>query len=534
MASTGRSLPRTDDLATPFDWSDTPLGSREGWSRELAVAIDSAIDARTAGPCRPAAATPEPATPAPAPPDIATPDPAAVLDALFRAAPLGLAVWDRKLRFLRINRTLAEMNGIPAEDHVGRHPAEILPDIQDLDAIVGRWQDILDTGVPWMNVEVHGATPADREAQRSWIEHFFPIEANGEILGIGAIIEETTERRRIENDLRASEARFQHFAAASSDVLWIRNVVTGAFEFVSPSLGSQLGLLGTGEDNVNLLDMILPEDFPAAWETLRRARDGHPTAHDCRARRPRDGAILWVRITAFPMRDKDGVIRRLGGIVRDITADRASSERLTVLVGELQHRTRNLMGITQAIVENTLENATDFATFTGKIRDRIAALSRAEGLLSQVQGRERVAFSELIRGELAAFGALPEETDRVRLAGPDDVPLRSSSVQTLALAIHELVTNAVKYGALGADKGYLTIRWWIEERGGSQCLTVDWREHGVVMAPPQATAGISGQGRELIEHALPYQLGATTRFILGDDGVHCTITLPVSNVGSMP
>jgi two-component system CheB/CheR fusion protein len=462
------------------------------------------------------------------------PGPAAVLDALFRTAPLGLAVWDRNLRFLRINRTLAEMNGIPAEDHVGRHPKEILPDIEDLDAIVERWQQVLDTGVPWMNVEIYGATPADREVQRSWIEHFFPIEANGRILGLGAIIEETTERRRIESALRASEARFQHFAAASSDVLWIRNVATGRFEFISPSLGSQLEPPGAGDAPVNLLDMILPEDFPAAWAALRQAREGHAIAHDCRARRPRDGATLWVRITAFPMRDKDGVIRRLGGIVRDITADRASSERLTMLVGELQHRTRNLMGITQAIVETTLESATDFASFTSKIRDRIAALSRAEGLLSQVQGRKRVAFSELVRGELAAFGALPEETDRVRLTGPDDVPLRSSSVQTLALAIHELVTNAVKYGALGADKGYLTIRWWLEDRAGSgQWLNVDWREHGVAMDAPQPAVSTTGQGRELIEQALPYQLGATTRFTLGADGVHCTIALPVSNAGSL-
>ncbi|MCU6454374.1 PAS domain-containing protein [Sphingomonas sp. A2-49] len=522
-------MPRTDQSAAAFDWAATPLGPRDAWPEDLRTAIDAAVAGRTghgragAHPVR----TDDPATPAPA----------AVLDALFRTAPLGLAVWDRNLRFLRINQTLADMNGIPAEDHVGRHPAEILPDIEDLDAIVARWQEVLDTGVPWMNVEVYGATPADRDAQRSWVEHFFPIEADGRILGLGAIIEETTERRRVENALRASEARFQHFAAASSDVLWIRNVATGAFEFISPSLGSQLEVLGPGGEAVNLLDMILPEDFPAAWETLRQAREGHPTAHDCRARRPRDGAILWVRITAFPMRDKDGVIRRLGGIIRDITADRASSERLTVLVGELQHRTRNLMGITQAIVENTLETATDFATFTDKIRDRIAALSRAEGLLSQVQGRERVAFPELIRGELAAFGALPEETDRVRLAGPDDVPLRSSSVQTLALAIHELVTNAVKYGALGTEKGYLTIRWWLEDDlggGKGQRLTVDWREHGVTMAPSQAGGGTSGQGRELIEHALPYQLGATTRFALGDDGVHCTITLPVSTAGSMP
>lgn len=136
-------------------------------------------------------------------------------------------------------------------------------------------------------------------------------------------------------------------------------------------------------------------------------------------------------------------------------------------------------------------------------------------------------FDELIGAEIAA---LDGTADRVSLDGPDGVRLRSSSVQTLAMAIHELATNAIKYGALSQPQGRLTIGWSLERNGPGDrpWLHIDWRETGVVMpsAAPKPAGG--GQGRELIERGAAVSAQGQDQLRTGTGGIHCTISIPVS------
>ena len=104
----------------------------------------------------------------------------------------------------------------------------------------------------------------------------------------------------------------------------------------------------------------------------------------------------------------------------------------------------------------------------------------------------------------------------------------SRTVQTFAMALHELTTNAVKYGALKQAGARLTVQWQVITNKGDPWLNVDWRESGVSMQPSPGRRHGTGQGRVLIEKALPYQLRAKTTYQLTPDGVHCTIALPVS------
>ncbi len=201
--------------------------------------------------------------------------------------------------------------------------------------------------------------------------------------------------------------------------------------------------------------------------------------------------------------------------------------RQEILVAELQHRTRNLMGVIRSTADKTGRASNDLEEFREKFHDRLNALARVQGLLSRLNEHDRVTFDELIESELSAMDGSAERTS---LEGPSGVRLRSSTVQTLAMALHELATNAVKYGALGQPAGRLSVRWTLDEQGdgGRPWLHIDWRESGVKMpGGGEAVAG-TGQGRELIEQALPYQLGAQTSYVLGPDGVHCTIAIPVS------
>ena len=205
---------------------------------------------------------------------------------------------------------------------------------------------------------------------------------------------------------------------------------------------------------------------------------------------------------------------------------REREERLAVVVAELQHRTRNLMSVVGTIADNTMRTSNTFDDFKVSYHDRLEVLGRAQGLLFGKKEGGRVTFDELLNSELAAQSVRVGENGSVTLDGPKGVRLRSGTVQTLAMVLHELVTNAVKYGALKQPNGHLTVRWQeTSAEGGKPWLHLDWKESGVEM-PPLGPG--TGQGRELIERTLPYQFDAQTTFALEADGVHCTISLPAS------
>jgi PAS domain S-box-containing protein len=227
------------------------------------------------------------------------------------------------------------------------------------------------------------------------------------------------------------------------------------------------------------------------------------------------------------------------GAVLDITerkrADerlRESEQRLHVLVAELQHRTRNLLGVVSSVSKRTLADSVSLEDFGPRFRARLGALARVNGLLSRLHEGERITFDALIRTELSGYGALDENgyDPQVRLDGPQGVRLRSSMVQTLALGLHELATNALKYGALSRPEGRLQVRWGLlAGQGGERSLRIEWEESGVPVSLGQdAQPSHRGWGRELIEQALPYQMGARTTYELHSAGLRCTITLPVT------
>jgi two-component sensor histidine kinase len=208
---------------------------------------------------------------------------------------------------------------------------------------------------------------------------------------------------------------------------------------------------------------------------------------------------------------------------------RESQERLNVLVGELQHRTRNLISVVGAMADATLRTSETLDDFKTRFRERLGVLGRAQSLLSCATGSSRVGFDELLSTELAAHSVRVEENKAVTLFGPKGIRLRSSSVQPLAMALHELLTNAVKYGALQQPNAHLGICWQeISGPGGEPWIHIDWKEAGVEMPPSGSPCKGTGQGRDLIERALPYQFDAKTMFAIETDGVHCTISLPTS------
>jgi two-component sensor histidine kinase len=206
---------------------------------------------------------------------------------------------------------------------------------------------------------------------------------------------------------------------------------------------------------------------------------------------------------------------------------REREERLAGLVAELQHRTRNLVSVVGAMADDTMRTSSTFEDFKASYRDRLEVLGRAQGLLFRMKEGGRVTFDELLNSELAAHSVRLADGGPVTLDGPMGVRLRSSTIQMLAMVLHELLGNAVKHGALMQPNGRLTVRWRreIQAESGKPWLHLDWKESGVEV---HSLGGGTGHGRELIERALPYQFDARTTFALDADGLHCTISLPAS------
>jgi two-component sensor histidine kinase len=219
--------------------------------------------------------------------------------------------------------------------------------------------------------------------------------------------------------------------------------------------------------------------------------------------------------------------------VRTEMALRESEGRLRVLVSELQHRTHNLISVIASIASRTFLSHPEPGEFKSAFSESLKALSRAQRLLSKIEEGKRVTFDELL---LSEFAALTSEGDvgRIALDGPSGVRLRSSTVQTLALAVHELAMNAFKHGALYSKTGKLFIHWRLVQHRDQRCwIEIDWRESDVQTCPARSPLK-KGLGCELIEKALPYQLEARTILEFTGDGVHCTLAFPVSDTQLAP
>lgn len=248
------------------------------------------------------------------------------------------------------------------------------------------------------------------------------------------------------------------------------------------------------------------------------------SAPDVRWHVRKDGERIFIEGTVRRLQDSAGAAAGLIKIGQDVTERHRWQQRQEVLVAELQHRTLNLMGVVRSVAEQTASTSLTVEGFMDNFRQRIAALVRVQGLLSKLHDGERVTFKELIENELVALAG--HNRDNVSLNGPDDIKLRSRSVQILALALHELGTNALKYGALCQAGGRLCVHWEKQQHDGKPWLHIDWKETEITVPLQGSVPEGGGAGRDLIDRALPYQLGARTTYVIGVNGIHCTITIP--------
>jgi two-component system CheB/CheR fusion protein len=236
---------------------------------------------------------------------------------------------------------------------------------------------------------------------------------------------------------------------------------------------------------------------------------------ECRVQKADGSESYLVRLA--PYRAAEQLVQGVVVTFVDVTSLIRAEQRLKVLIAELQHRTRNLLALVQALAKQSFAEAPTLATFT----TRLAALGRVQGLISRADDN-RVSLRDVLMLELEALGDVA--AGRVSVRGAD-VSLPTEHIQTLALALHELATNAVKHGAFQAVAGRLDVTWHLQEE---RLLVLCWRESGLTTPPDSSRRGF---GRHLIERALAYSMQASTALVFGPDGVTCRIEIPLGPEG---
>lgn len=205
---------------------------------------------------------------------------------------------------------------------------------------------------------------------------------------------------------------------------------------------------------------------------------------------------------------------------RALAARERAEERQTLLTRELHHRVKNTLATVQAVAASTARSAKGLEQFQHAFSGRIASLARTHAILTEDE-RQAASLLDLLRMELARFAETSSR--RVALEGPP-VMLSSQVAIPLGMSIHELTSNSVKYGALSAERGSVTVAWDLQAEDGAPALHLNWLERG---GPEVVAPSRQGYGARVLERVLGGQVGATVAATYHPEGLEVTMTIPL-------
>ncbi|WP_343062270.1 PAS domain S-box protein [Hyphomicrobium methylovorum] len=347
-----------------------------------------------------------------------------------------------------------------------------------------------------------------------FVAHSTPLfDSHGELYGAMTLMTEVVKRH--EDQIQA--ARLAAIVASSDDAI-VSKTLDGYI--TSWNMGATR-IFGYTEDEMigqHITRIVPPELHSEEDALLARLRAGEHIDHFETVRVGKDGRRIDVSVTISPMRDMTtGHVIGASKVGRDIS-DRIRFDKLQqLLISELNHRVKNTLATVQSIANQTAHSAKSMTDFAVSFGGRLQALARMHSLLtdSTWQGAE---LSSIIRDQLQFSGA---GEDRISYSGPALV-LNSQVALHLALVLHELVTNALKHGALSNNDGKIEIHWVIRSDDGRR-LQLQWQELG---GPPVTAPAERGFGTTLIKCSLdPHDGNAVVHY--KRDGVVCEITLPL-------
>lgn len=327
-------------------------------------------------------------------------------------------------------------------------------------------------------------------------------------------------RALAEQALRESEARFRNMAEHAATMIWVADC-SGHCTFLNSQWYAFTGQAPGGGEGYGWLDAIHPDDRADAARDFRDAIKGAAAFRSEYRLRRADGAWRWVIDAAAPRLGDRGEFLGYIGSVIDITQRKEAEDRLKLLAREVDHRSKNMLSVVQSLIR--LTRGRTVRDFAAAVQGRIAALARAHTLLSDSrwQGAD---LRRLVTEELAPY---TRGTGRVAARGPV-VALTPVAAQSVAMALHELATNAAKHGALSAPGGHVAVAWEAAREG----LVLRWVETGgSPIAEPPAH---KGAGTGVIERVITAQLDGAVAFDWRPAGLACTITIPPAAFARAP
>lgn len=394
-------------------------------------------------------------------------------------------------------------------DVIGKTIRELVPNANE--AVIDLYDEVVRTGE-------RRHFEAYISALDLWMEaEVFPIEVPGRV---AVLFSNIGARKRAEEALRESERRMRTLAIGIPQLVF-RCEGDGSRTWGSPQWIAFTGL--TFEESVGFgwLNAVHPDDREATMRAWGGVAERGRYYCEHRILGAATGEYRWHQTRATPLRDEQEKILEWLGTSTDVEELRRLQRHQQLLIGELQHRVRNTLGVVRSIVRRTAERSCDVMEMAAHLQGRLAAFSRVQAAVTRTP-EGGVDLAGLIEDELVAHAA--RESERVTVAGPD-IALKAWPAGSLSLAIHELASNAVRYGALGAGEGRLSIRWSREERDGQHRLRLEWIERG--LDRPLETPEHRGFGLELLERSLPYELGAVTDVEFAPEGFRFTMEMPL-------
>ena len=337
----------------------------------------------------------------------------------------------------------------------------------------------------------------------------------GRVSGGISLLIDMGERRRAEVDT----ARLAAIVSSSEDAI-VSKTLEGVVTSWNAGAERIFGyppeeMIGQSIKKIIPPDLLAEED-----EFLAKLRRGERIEHFDTVRLAKDGREVEISVTISPIRDGTGAIVGASKVARDIGERRRHENMQRLLFDELNHRVKNTLATVQAIASQSMKTSASPRDFVAGFSGRVQALARAHDLL--VQRKMRGATLRELLHEQVALGAA--EDAHITLSGPD-VTLSPHIAIQLALLLHELATNARKYGALRASAGRLSVRWTVRMQPERE-LVLSWRESGVAHL---AAPGTTGFGMTLIERSLEANDGSASIHYAAD-GLRCEITLPLREI----
>ena len=329
------------------------------------------------------------------------------------------------------------------------------------------------------------------------------------------------ERTQVEAALRESEQRFRWFASIveSSEDAIVSKDIAGIITTWNKGAERLFGY--TSEEVVGKpVSILIPSDRHTEERAiLERIGRGDRIENYETVRRRKDGSLVDVSLTISPVRNADGTIVGASKIARDITRRRRAERREKMLMADLDHRVRNALARVVMLATSSHRDSSSIDEFARSLDGRIHSMAAALTLLSQ-RGELGVGLGALVHDQLAPYAAEANITIR-----GTELMLTPVAIQAVGMVLHELVTNAAKYGALSVPTGQVSVSWEHRQNGSAAAtLILVWRESG---GPRIAAEVKPGYGTRLIRELVPYELGGTVDLVFAPEGVSCRIEFPL-------